>query len=103
METLHLLNFKVQGFDLFVFAVDRILKVAFFLHHLFHVDTSVLKKLSMGDMSQWGFGGMSLDLFLAMADDIFIFLLDSIMIGSKLSQSQLIISSLIQSILYLSG
>ena len=103
MEPLHLLDLQVQILNFFALAVDGFLEVAFFFHELFHVDASILEKLSVRDVSQGGLGCMGFDLFFALTDDILVLSLDSVVISSELSQSKFIVSSLVKSILNFTG
>jgi len=52
VESLHLLDFQVQLFDFFAFSFNSLLEISLFFHELFHINTSVLKKLSVRNMSQ---------------------------------------------------
>ena len=102
VESQHLLHLQVQCLDFLVFPCYLFLKVILLLHYLLHVQISALKKTVVRNMGQSGLGGVGLNFLETLMDNILHLLLHFVMTNCKLCQPQLVIPSLVKSILNLS-
>lgn len=93
LETGHLFDSQVEGFDFFVFVGDLGLKLAFFSHHFFSIKGFGLYGLNVFDLGHGDFGGLVFDLFLVEHDEILELLMFSFILDFELIESVIVLFS----------